>query len=79
MSKKKVNKDELLFREKFDEYREIRLYRKNKVFVLERIHGKNAMSKDVYDDPEVAYYNYSYLVQSKSTHFPVNLNNLKLV
>lgn len=72
MAKKKTDMNELLFREKFDDYREVRLYRKNKNFIIERIHGKNSMSRDVYDDPELAYNDYNYLVGEKSTHFPVN-------
>ncbi len=73
MVKKKTDINELLFREKFDEHKEIRLYRREKQFVLERIHNKTSMSRDVYDDPEIAYFYYNYLLESKTTHFPYNL------
>lgn len=72
MVKKKSDINELLFREKFSEHKEIRLYRRGKQFVLERIHNKTSMSRDVYDDPESAYFNYNYLLELKTTHFPGN-------
>ncbi|MCS6997738.1 MAG: hypothetical protein NZ533_12535, partial [Casimicrobiaceae bacterium] len=67
--KKIVDINELLFREKFSDYEEVRLYRKGRYFFLERIHSKISMSRDKFDDPEEAYYYYNMLVEKKSTHY----------
>lgn len=70
--KKRTDLREILFREILDRNNnsEVRLYKRNKRFLLERIHNKNAMSVDYFDDPEVAYHHYEYLIKNRTTKFP---------
>ena len=73
MSKKNTAERELLFREKFSDFEEVFLFRKEKKFIIDRVHSRFSMSRDVFDSPEEAIKAYETLTNRKSSHYPINI------